>query len=59
MFIFREEFLSAPIHSPLSGRLIGPSTTAASKEILSIRSIRVAATEENEKPKGFRRLSIS
>jgi hypothetical protein len=22
---FQEEFLSAPIHSPLSGRLIGPS----------------------------------
>jgi hypothetical protein len=24
-FIIRKEFLSAPIHSPLSGRLIGPT----------------------------------
>jgi hypothetical protein len=27
--LFREEFLWAPIHSPLSGRLIGPSAAEA------------------------------
>jgi hypothetical protein len=28
----REEFLSAPIHSPLSGRLIGPPESKAIKK---------------------------
>jgi hypothetical protein len=37
--LLREEFLSAPIHSPLSGRLIGPSPITFTEEDFRLKSM--------------------